>query len=297
MHTECAYTRKLLPRFLTGHLFALQRKRIERHLAACRICSSEHDALRRIHETRAILRDIDGSAGAGAAMRRWTGTVTRLLYRPVWLAFILASIFALSVYVVRPMLHDPDLERLDASAPLPAAAAPPVAVPVPVAVPTPTAAPAVPAAAAPAVPAAESLVVTITVDRENERAGIRQINEAMKEHPLLRTMRFSDTVREISGSLTAHELYTFFNRISTSGKIAYRQSRLAKAETGELIPFVLRLRTAAAPPAPAGSPVDKPADKSGEKPVDKPVDKSGEQAGGAGDRPADRSAPTTSPVH
>jgi hypothetical protein len=279
MKRDCSYTRKHLPRYLTGHLFGPQRQRIERHLRTCPICSSEYDALRRIDETRSILRDIDPPAGAGAALRRKAAGLTRLLYRPLWLAAIAAAAFALTVYVVMPLLHDPDLDRLDAPAPPTAPAhAPAVA-----------RAPGLPARTAEPEPLVDPLVVTITVDKDRERASLRQINDAMTEHALLRTMQFSDTVREISGRLTSHELLTFFNRIQGAGKISYKRSRLAKAEAGELLPFVMRLQAVAAPPASAAPPADKavtaPAERPGSAAPDRPAD-----------RPADRSAPTASPA-
>ena len=276
---DCAYTRKHLPRYLTGHLFGPQRQRIERHLRSCPVCSSEYDALRRIDETRSILRDIDPPAGAGAALRRRAAGLTRLLYRPLWLAAIAAAAVALTVYVVMPLLHDPDLDRLEAPAPPPA----PVQAPAVATAPAPTARPVAPE------PLADSLMVTITVDKDHERASRRQINEAMKEHALLRTMQFSDTVREISGRLTSQELLTFFNRIQGAGKISYKRSRLAKAEAGELLPFVMRLQAVAAPSAPAAPPADNaataPAERPGSAAPERPAD-----------RPAERSAPTASPV-
>ena len=43
----------------------------------------------------------------------------------------------------------------------------------------------------------------------------------MKGHARLRKLRFSDTVREVSGSLTAGELHTFFSRIEQAGRVSY----------------------------------------------------------------------------
>jgi outer membrane biosynthesis protein TonB len=118
-------------------------------------------------------------------------------------------------------------------------------------------------------PVIDPLIVTITVEQEHERARVRQINEAMKEHALLRTMQFTESAREISGSLTAHELTTFLNRIAGVGKIGYRGSRLASVSPGELLPFVVRIRTAAPPARPMEKPVVKPEEKSVERPVEK----------------------------
>jgi predicted anti-sigma-YlaC factor YlaD len=38
MKKECIYTRKSLRKYLSGHVFALQKIRIERHLKSCAIC-------------------------------------------------------------------------------------------------------------------------------------------------------------------------------------------------------------------------------------------------------------------
>ena len=100
---DCAYTRKHLPRYLTGHLFGPQRQRIERHLRSCPVCSSEYDALRRIDETRSMLRDIDPPPGAGAALRRRASGLTRLLYRPLWLAAIVIGALSLGVAALQPV--------------------------------------------------------------------------------------------------------------------------------------------------------------------------------------------------
>jgi hypothetical protein len=273
MKKECAYTRKHLARYLAGRLFALQRRRVERHLASCVVCSSEFDAIRRIDETQRLLRDIAPAEGFARTLQAGTASVSalkRLLYRPLWLVLIFAAAAAAYFYVINPLLHDPDLERLDAPA-LPSAD-PAARLPQSAPSTTPAVEPKKSAPVASPSPAQSPLVITITVEKEKEKANLRRINEAMNEHALLRTMRFSDTTREISGSLTAGELYTFFNRIDGAGKVAYRRSRLAKAGEGELVPFVMRLQTVAAPSRPSGEqspgqPVDKPVEKPAEKPA------------------------------
>ena len=275
MKKDCAYTRRRLSRYLAGHLFAPQRRRIERHLAVCPVCRSEFDAVRGIRETRRILRDITPPEGFARPLEAGTASLSvlkRLLYRPLWLVLIVAATAAAYVYVIHPLLHDPDLERLDA--PLPPAAAP--AAPQQQSAPIVTHAPEPKKAvlsAPEASPSASSLVITITLDKEKEQTSIHSINEAMKEHALLRTMRFSDSSREISGSLTAGELFTFFSRIEGAGKVTYKRSRLARAGEGELVPFVMKLRTLPAPPRPAGTPAEQPAEKPVDKPGDNPAEK------------------------
>jgi hypothetical protein len=262
MKKECEVTRSLLPRYLRGHLFKPQQKRIERHLASCAVCRSEFDALRQIGETRRILKDITPPETVAGRMKERVSALhalKKLFYRPLWLIIIAAVIAASYLYVIDPLLHDPDIEKLDAGIPpSPAATAP--------SAPQQRIEPA-PAAAA---PKTDPLVVTITLEKQNEMASIGTINEAMTEHTSLKNMRFSDKVREISGSLTSDELLTFFNRIQSAGKIAYRRSRLASAGS-ELLPFVMRLKSL---PAPTQASTDRPADNPAAKPADvsKPED-------------------------
>jgi hypothetical protein len=296
MKKECDYTRRMLPRYLKGHLFLPQQKRVERHLAVCAVCRSQFDALRRIDETQEFLHYLnpqEGIAGRVKAGASRLSGVRKLFFRPLWLAAVVIAAVVLQVYVIRPFLHDPDLEKLDAGPAVPPAEQVKAE---PVTVPSPTHAAPEPKPHAATAPAADPLVVTITLVKENEKAGIGMINDAMKEHALLKSMRFSDKVREISGSLTPDELTTFFSRIQGAGKITYKRSRLAAAR-GELLPFVMKLQAVAAPPQaaagqPAARPVDKPSDKPAEKPAPKPAEKAAEPVA---ERPAPEPAEQPAP--
>ena len=280
MKKECEYTRRMLSRHLKGHLFLPQQKRVERHLAACAVCRSQFEAFRRINETQEFLHYLspeEGIAGRVKAGASRLPDVRKLLFRPLWLAAVVIAAVVLHIYVIRPFLHDPDLEKLDAGQAVPSAEqvkAEQVTVPTH----TPTAPEPKPKAAA--APATDPLVVTITLVKENEKAGIRMINDAMKEHALLKSMQFSDKVREISGSLTPDELTTFFSRIQGAGKITYKRSRLAMAR-GELLPFIVKLQVVSAPPRaaveqPVARPADKPSDKPAEKSAQNPAEKATE---------------------
>jgi hypothetical protein len=275
MKKECEVTRSLLPRYLRGHLFKLQQKRIERHLASCAVCRSEFDALRQIGETRRILKDITPPETVAGRMKERVSALhalKKLFYRPLWLIMIAAVIAASYLYVIDPLLHDPDIEKLDAGiAPSPGATAQsaPQTLPTPKTTVPPAPQQRIEPAPAAAAPKTNPLVVTITLEKQNENANIRTINEAMKEHPLLKNMHFSDKVREISGSMTSDELLTFFNRIQSTGKIAYRRSRLASAGSG-LLPFVMKLKSL---PAPTQASTDRPADDPAAKPAEIPVER------------------------
>lgn len=272
MKKECEHTRSLLRRYLRGHLFKPQQTRIERHLAQCVVCRSEFDSLRRIDETQRFLKDITPPEGVAARVKSGVSGlagVRKLMFRPLWLIMIAAVIAASYLYVIDPFLHDPDLENLDAGlSPPPAATAEsaPSTQPAPKAAvssaPQQKGGPA-PAAAAPEI---DPLVVTITVEHENEKASIMTINEAMKEHALLTSMRFSDKVRELSGSMPPADLKTFFYRIRDAGKISYKRSQLASAGS-ELLPFVMKLKSL---PAPAAKAVEIPAERPASKTEDRP---------------------------
>ena len=281
MKRECAYTQSMLHRYGKGYLFRPQQNRVERHLASCPVCRSRHDALRQADETREFLRYLDPKVGIAGRAKAGLAGITRLFFRPLWLAMIIAGVLAVQHYVITPFLHDPDLEKLDAG-PLPPQAEKPESAPLSVLTPTPTG-PAVPEPnkiepATVAAPKADPLVVTITVEKENVKASITRINEAMKEHALLTSLRFSDKIREVAGSLTSDELYTFFNRIRDAGKITYKRSRLVAAAGGEPLPFVLKLQTVSASPRmpgelPAARPAEKSADSTAVVPAAVPADK------------------------
>jgi hypothetical protein len=279
MKKECEVTRSLLPRYLRGHLFKPQQKRIERHLESCAVCRSEFDALRQIGETRRILKDITPPETVAGRMKERVSALhelKKLFYRPLWLIMIVAVIAASYLYVIDPLLHDPDIEKLDAGiAPSPGATAQsaPQTPPTPATTVHPASQQKIEPAPAAAAPKTDPLVVTITLEKQDEKANIRTINEAMKEHPLLKNMHFSDKVREISGSMTSDELLTFFNRIQSAGKIAYRRSRLKSAGSG-LLPFVMKLQSLpASPQASTDRPAAIPADIPVERPVNKPEER------------------------
>lgn len=284
MKTECEQTRKSFRKYLQGHLFKPEQLKIDRHLKKCALCSSELQALKRVAETRKYIKDITPPEGMVQKVRAGVSGLSRLrklVYRPLWVLAMAAAGAAVYLYVLPSLLHDRDFDSIEA--PVPSAVVQPA--------PTPPAAPQAvtqaarpepskPPQSAPPSPAVNPLTVTITA--ENERAAMNRINSVMQGHALLRTMRFSDTVKEISGSLTAKELLTFFNRIESVGKVSYSSSRLESFPTAQPVPFVIRLKAA---PATMEKPVDKsvdnPVGKTVEKPVDKRVDKSAPQPGPA----------------
>jgi hypothetical protein len=227
--------------------------------------------------------------------------LARLLYRPVWLVAIVGACFSISLYIVKPLLHDPELEKLDAAAPSPSQAVKSTVEPVTASVTT-TVSAQPSRADRPAPPALTPLVVTITVEKESEKESVKRINDAMREHALLGSMLVTDSVRELSGSLTAGELATLLVRIQGAGKITYKRSRLASIDSNELLPFVLKINTVAAvirqepahpvekvPEESVKKPVDMPVEKPVENPVDTPVEKSVE-------KPVDNPAPVTQPA-
>ena len=65
---ECERTRKSLPKYLQGHLFKLQERRVERHLKACAVCTSELQSLMPRYEAAA--EGYYAARGSGRAIWR-----------------------------------------------------------------------------------------------------------------------------------------------------------------------------------------------------------------------------------
>jgi len=284
MKTECEQTRKSFRKYLQGHLFKPEQLKIDRHLKKCAHCSSELQTLKRVAETQKYIKDITPPEGMVQKVRAGVSGLSRLrklVYRPLWILALAAAGAAVYLYVLPSLLHDRDFDSIEAPV------TPAVVQPAPPPPAAPQAAaqaarpePSKPRQSPPPSPAVNPLAVTITA--ENERAAMNRINSVMQGHALLRTMQFSDTVKEISGSLTAKELLTFFNRIESVGKVSYSSSRLESFPTAQPVPFVIRLKAA---PATMGKPVDKsvdnPVGKAVEKPVERPVEKPAPQPGPA----------------
>jgi hypothetical protein len=270
MNKDCAYTRKSLRKYLHGHLFKPEQIRVERHLRSCVMCYTEYQALEQAAEAKQYLKDITPPEGI---MQRVQASVSglvklkKILYRPLWLAGILAAIVLAYIYVLAPPHRDLEIENLEKPGTM-ALEPPPRATastaqgvsPSPMTAPATTVRP--PASQSnEAVRMLKPLPVTITVD--NEKAAIRRINEAMRGHAELGKMMFSDTAREISGSMTSRELLTFFSLIESEGKISYSRRRLRAFSSAQPVPFVMRLKVApqaAEKPSPAEQPVVAPAE-------------------------------------
>ena len=255
---ECERTRKALPNYLQGHLFLFQVRRVERHLRDCPVCSSELYSLRFAADTKQLLKDITPSEGMAARVEAallFFGKLRMLLYRPLWVLLLALIAGGLYYFVVFPFLHDPELESIERSLPAAVVSAPtasrPALNPALAAAPTPTPASAMKTPAPVSVPSVEPLAITITPD---DQSSMRRINDIMKGHAGLRKLRFTDAVREVSGSLAPGELQTLFGRIEQAGRVSYSRKRFTALSTTELIPFVMKLKDAppaAAKPAPA----------------------------------------------
>ena len=260
MKKECAHVRKSFRKYLRGHLFKLEKIRIERHLKSCSVCSSEFQALKRVAETRELIRDITPPEGVVQRVKEGVSGLSKLrvlLYRPLWIAVIIGVAALVYVNMVAPKRRDVEIENIEKNLPPAAPAAAPLASALTV-----TQAPA--AAPAPA-PAREPLAISITP--ENEQAAIRRINEALRGHRAFKKMKFSDTVRELSGSLTQEELLALFDSIGTAGKVSYSRKRLDSFPGAEPIPVVMKLKPAppsavhqATPPPASTPPAPRPAE-------------------------------------
>jgi len=260
MNKDCASVRKSLPKYLRGHLFKYEQIRIARHLNSCAVCRSEYQALKKAADTRRLLKDITPPEGivprlkAGAA---GLAKVRVLMYRPLWLLLIigLAAVVYLNIFAPH---RDIEIENIERSLPPPApAASAPTGTPAMVSASTASAA--VYEAAAPLEHrkqtesdlAPEPLVITIAPASEQ---AVRRINEALRSHGQLRKMKFTDSVREISGTMTARELLSFFNRIDEAGKVAYSRKRFESYPETASIPFVMKMKSAPKPVDPTTRP-------------------------------------------
>ncbi len=178
------------------------------------------------------------------------GKLRMLLYRPLWILLLALIAGYLYFFVIVPFRQDPELESIERSLPAALVSDPapslPAPSPVPAAAPAP---PPPPAEKAPApVPSVKPLEITITPD---DQSSMRRINDIMKGHAGLRKLRFTDAVREVSGSLTSGELQTLFGRIEQAGRVSYSRKRFSALSTTEPIPFVMKLKDAPPAPAPA----------------------------------------------
>jgi hypothetical protein len=251
MKKECAATRRLLRKYLHGHLFKLQNIRVERHLKSCVVCSSEYQSLKQESETRRILKDITPPEGLVQHLKERASSLTRLkklLYRPLWLGAIVGIVVLISINLVSRH-RDLEIENLEKS--LPPASAPTASVSL-----APTAThsavsaqpvPVIPAAAPPSVhrpvseaPSEEPIEITVTP--EDDQAAMQLINAVMRRHGSLGKQQFSDSVREISGSLTGKEMRSFLNRIASAGKVTYSRKKSEFIRSVQPVPFIVKLK-------------------------------------------------------
>jgi hypothetical protein len=252
MKKACARTRKSLHKYLHGHLFMPEQIRVERHLRSCVMCYTEYQALKQAAEAKQYLKDITPPEGVVQRVKAGVSGLSKLkkiLYRPLWLIGVIAVIVLIYIYAATPPRRDLEIEKLQNPGATDSTSSSTVAAATPQTVPQTTTT----AQTATSLPSAshsdklvrvlEPLQVTMTV--KNEEAAIQRINEVMMGHGELRKKRFSDTVREISGSLTSTELLAFFSRIKSEGKISYSRKRLNAFPSDQPVPFVMTLKVAA----------------------------------------------------
>ncbi|HTF99058.1 MAG TPA: hypothetical protein VK654_00550 [Nitrospirota bacterium] len=252
--SECKRIRKDLPKYLSGHLFKTSQKRIARHLQECVVCRSEFEALKHAEETRLLLKDISAPDDLVGRVKEGVsrlGQVKKLLYRPLWVAGLLLLAGGVYYYLVTPRQLEIEIERIQKTEST-------ATTPVPT-LPATTASPAPakgtepqqtePATAAPPSPAPEPLAVSLTP--VNDQAAVQTINDVLHRSGSLHTSAFTDTQKEITGSLTAKELMALFSGIEGAAKVSFNKKRFDSFPPDQAIPFVLRLKPA---PRPAQTP-------------------------------------------
>jgi predicted anti-sigma-YlaC factor YlaD len=232
-----------LPKYLRGHIFAINRARIERHLSQCVLCRSEYEGLRKAEETRRILEHINAPEGMIERIRAGVltlGKLKKVIYRPLWIIGILLIVGAVYYYEVTPRQLDLEIERIVKTDPSSTMAgdnrilsamsatahAHPTMTPNQVAtLPVTTQAP---------------LVVIITSN--NDTSAVGNINDILHGYGKMQNVKFSKTTKEISASLTARELGVLFKRIESIAKVNYSRQQFNKFQPTAQVPFVLRLK-------------------------------------------------------
>jgi hypothetical protein len=229
---------------LHGHVFRIERIRIERHLAACVICRSEFEGLRRADETRRILKDIDFSEGLVHRVKDGVVSLSglkKVFYRPLWLAAIALAAAGVYYYTMTPRQLDLEIEKIVKTEP---ATIPVVS---PAEMKTETSMATMPVVSAPPVKTPSARVaapIVMNIIPDNEKAAVERINEVLRGHRQLREKQFSETVRQVSGSLTAEELETFSDRIEPVARVSFNRRRLQSIPSTQPIPFTLKLQAA-----------------------------------------------------
>jgi hypothetical protein len=244
MKTECARTRKALPKYLHGHLFKLEQIRIERHLRSCMVCYSQYQALKRADETRKYLKDITPPEGVVQIMKESVFGLKKLkkiLYRPLWIVGILIVALVAVYYLNKPRQIEVEIDNIIKTAPSQTEqlAYAPLTSAIHTADITPQGTRRSATSERTQEPLTDPLLVTITTD--NDKLALRRINEVMRGHAQLRKYKLTEMVREISGSLTPKELLTFFHRIESVVKINYNRKKFESFPNSQPIPFVMRL--------------------------------------------------------
>lgn len=279
MKKDCAYIRKSLRKYLRGHLFKYEQVRIARHLNACPVCRSEFQALRKVVDTKQLIRDITPPEDFGQRIKNGFFGLRKLkllLYRPLWVMAIIGAGTLIYINIIAPSQRDIEIENIEKSLPPSAtmASAPTMTPARGRALSAPVAQTAAEPAVSPSVlsaPAADLLVITITP--ENNKAAVQQINDVMQGQGQLGKTRFSRTVREVSGSLSAQELLAFFKQIEGSGKVSYSRKRFESFSTAQPIPFVMKMNWApkmAEQPSSPGPAVSPPAETAAAEPASAP---------------------------
>ena len=233
-------------------MFATNRARIKRHLLQCVVCRSEYEGLRHAEETRQILKDINAPEGVVGRMKEGVltlGKMKMVLYRPLWIIGIMLVVGAIYYYEVTPRQLDLEIERIVKTAPSgtterdnPTLSASSVTAPS-----SHTATPQKTSVSPVVALESASAPLIVTLIPENNTSAIDTINEIMQDHGKLRKMKFSESTKEVSSSLTSRELAVLFNRIKQTAKISYNRKQLHSFPATAPIPFVLKLKAAPKP--------------------------------------------------
>jgi predicted anti-sigma-YlaC factor YlaD len=169
MKKDCASVRQSLHKYLRGHMFKYEQVRIARHLNACPFCRSEFQAIKKMADTKQLLKDITPPESVSQRMKAGAAGLAGLkvlIYRPLWVVLLLGVATILYVNLFAPQ-RDVEIENIEKTLPaaMPVASGPSGTAPEAAASPVTASSPVQEAAASAPAPAAPSpLVITLVLE-------------------------------------------------------------------------------------------------------------------------------------
>ncbi len=284
MKKECAYTRKLMRKYLQGHVFKYQQIKITRHLNSCPVCRSEFQSLEHIDDTRQLLDDVNSGGGALQLLKGGAqafGRLKVLFYRPLWLLVIAGTAVFIYIKVIVPGQRDIEIENIEKTVPAAVVSAvAPTPSPIPTATPSSAASQHTPASSqkgapvsAPAPAAAVEPLIVVITPKDETTTG--EVNALLRGYDQFKNKSFSGSVHQVSGALVQGEFLGLFRTIEGFGKVSYNRKKFASFPPSQPIPFVMKMKS---PIRPTESSSSAPSPATDAVPSDRPTEPDSSQA-------------------